>query len=397
MEALDHEGSDFTDVLARGLVDRFGGASGDYKVARASPPRMAVFFPNWVARESAIARSPLRLENRSFRFSNWVEAGELGRGRMLHKAWIKLHHWPIACWHKDDVLAAVSSFGALWEMDADCEALKEVAFLRANIRCRNFRDIPRELHLFVEDRSFVIPVELESWEETNPILLGEDMVRHLGLETAEDQDVFIRSSGFADFKVGGAAGNSRLQSRDGVPGETSQSPSEMGLARPERLPDRDTKAFLNPLVSSATQRSETGSRIGSDPVRGEVTHVLRSGTPDPVSNLLCSPFCADGPSGLPGSSPPLSDLIWPPLGPRPSPLVDLGPSSSAKPSSCLGPAPASPALSGGPASLISLGPDVTVSCSPSQAGELARVVPRALPPSLGKRNSLRRSNRLASK
>ncbi len=97
---------DLSVFLSGGLAARLGGGGRlDYKVAPTASQGVAVFFPNWVARESAIARSPLLLENHRFRFLNWVEPGEVGRGRLLHKVWIKLHLWPVCCWYIDDVRA----------------------------------------------------------------------------------------------------------------------------------------------------------------------------------------------------------------------------------------------------------------------------------------------------
>ncbi len=64
------------------------------------------------------------------------------------------------------------------------------------VRCQHYKIIPKTLSLLVEDRSFTVPIEIDSWEEANPILLGEDTDRHLGLDTAEAQDHFIKYSGF---------------------------------------------------------------------------------------------------------------------------------------------------------------------------------------------------------
>nr|CAD1834397.1 unnamed protein product [Ananas comosus var. bracteatus] len=105
------------EVLSRGLAARFGGESRDYGVADFRQSSLAVFFLNWVARESAIGRSPFRFEALDFFFSKWQESGELERGHLRHKAWIRLHHWPILCWNEEDVKAAVSDFGELWDID----------------------------------------------------------------------------------------------------------------------------------------------------------------------------------------------------------------------------------------------------------------------------------------
>ncbi len=121
-EALGPLSGDTSLVLSRGLAARFGGSCSDYVVALLAAPRLAIFFPNWVAHESAVARRTFRVDDLSFRFSYWVELAEKGRGHLLHKVWIRLHHWPILCWNKEDVLAAVSGFSEVWEIDEACDA-----------------------------------------------------------------------------------------------------------------------------------------------------------------------------------------------------------------------------------------------------------------------------------
>lgn len=137
VEAVGQQPANFIDALSRGLAARFEGSFSDYKVASFRNPSFAIFFPNWVARESTIGRSPISLYAITFRFSNWVETGEKERGHLQHKAWIKLHHWPILCWNEEDVKAAISGFGALWEVDSRSENWLEVSFFRVLIRCQN--------------------------------------------------------------------------------------------------------------------------------------------------------------------------------------------------------------------------------------------------------------------
>nr|CAD1831404.1 unnamed protein product [Ananas comosus var. bracteatus] len=188
---------------------RFGGSSADYKVASFQALSKAVFFPNWVARESAIGRSPLWFEGFGFYFSNWVEMREKARGHLRHKVWIRLHHWPILCWNEEDVKAAVYNFGELWEIDSISESLLDVSFFRARIRGQHVRYIPEAIHLMVEDRRFEIPVEVGSCEDANPILLGENIDERLGLVTVEAQDDFIRRTGFSSVPTFGDQGTSR--------------------------------------------------------------------------------------------------------------------------------------------------------------------------------------------
>nr|CAD1831501.1 unnamed protein product [Ananas comosus var. bracteatus] len=190
-----HDGN-VKEVLSRGLAARFGGSSRDFSVANLHASTMVVFFPNWVARESAIGRSPFRFDDFVFRFSNWLEPWELARGHLQYKAWIRLHHWPILCWNKEDVKAAVSGFGELWDIDPLSDKRVDVSFFRVLIRCQHVRCIPESLFLMVEDRRFSIPIEIESWEEANPILLGEDLDGRLGLVTADAQESFTRQAGF---------------------------------------------------------------------------------------------------------------------------------------------------------------------------------------------------------
>ncbi len=174
----------------------FGGSSSDYRVASFRPATLAIFFPNWVARESAIGRSPLRFEDSSFTFSNWVEVREAPRGRLQHKAWIRLHNWPILCWNEEDVKAAIRGFRELWEVDPLSSEHLDVSYFRVNIRCLDISELPEILNLMVEDRRFRIPIEIEPWEEARPILLGEGLDHHLGMDTSESHESFLRQSRF---------------------------------------------------------------------------------------------------------------------------------------------------------------------------------------------------------
>nr|CAD1820604.1 unnamed protein product [Ananas comosus var. bracteatus] len=77
--------------------------------------------------------------------------------------------------NEEDITAAISSFGELWDIDPLNERRDDVSFLRACIRCLNVHQIPELLNLMVDDRRFQIPIEIESWEEARPILLVEDL------------------------------------------------------------------------------------------------------------------------------------------------------------------------------------------------------------------------------
>nr|CAD1837081.1 unnamed protein product [Ananas comosus var. bracteatus] len=168
------------------------GASTAYKVASFLPETRAIFFPSWHVRESAVGRSPLRFNDLIFHFSDWVEAGEGDRGYLRHKAWIRLHNWPILTWNVEDVKAAVSSFGELWDVDTHSEQHSNVSFFRVLVRCQHANSIPESLDLMVEDRCFFVPIEIESVEDARPILLGEGLDDHLGLVSLDEQERFIR-------------------------------------------------------------------------------------------------------------------------------------------------------------------------------------------------------------
>ncbi len=176
------------------LAAHFGGQSGDYKVASYSASALAVFFPNWVARGSAIGHSPLCLDGVSLSFSDWGEPAEVARGHLRQKVWIRLRNWPILCWSSEEVAAAVSAFGELWEVDERSSSLADVSSFRALIRYRDAGMIPASILLVVEDRRFRIPIEVETCEEAAPILLGEETDRRLGLDTWENQEAFLRAA-----------------------------------------------------------------------------------------------------------------------------------------------------------------------------------------------------------
>nr|CAD1829771.1 unnamed protein product [Ananas comosus var. bracteatus] len=187
---------DSVEILVCGLASRFGGSSTAYKVASFLPETRAIFFPSWHVRESAVGRSPLRFNDLDFHFSDWVEAGEGDSGYLRHKAWIRLHNWPILTWNVEDVKAAVSGFGELWEVDTHSEQHSNVSYFRVLIRCHHANSIPEALDLMVEDRCFFVPIEIESVEDARPILLGEGLDDHLGLVSLVEQERFIRQTGF---------------------------------------------------------------------------------------------------------------------------------------------------------------------------------------------------------
>ncbi len=199
LDVAGHDRDGLKEMLPGKLAGFFGGSADDYKVADFLPDIMAIIFPSWVARESTIGRSPLRLEGVAFSFSNWVETGELKRGHLRHKAWIRLLNWPLLCWSEAEVKEAVSGFGELWEVDECSSGTANLSFFRALIRCQDASLIPKYLVLMVEDRRFTIPIEVEEWGEVEPILLSEDLDHRLGLTSLEAQNQFIRTMGFTSI------------------------------------------------------------------------------------------------------------------------------------------------------------------------------------------------------
>lgn len=90
----------------------------------------------------------------------------------------------------------------------------DVPFLRARIRYQGVHHIPEYLNLTVDDTRFRIPIEIESWEEANSILIGKDLDRHLGLDTAADQETFLRRTGFTLVPAMANQGGTHLPSRE---------------------------------------------------------------------------------------------------------------------------------------------------------------------------------------
>ncbi len=139
------------------------------------------------------------LDGGSYYFSNWVEEGEVNRGHLRHKAWIRLHNWPVLSWSEAEVKAAVSGFGELWEVDDLNSGVANVAYFRALVRCQDALRIPESPTLMVEDRRFRITIEVEEWEDAEPILLGEALDQRLGRSSRGAQKDFINCTGFSDI------------------------------------------------------------------------------------------------------------------------------------------------------------------------------------------------------
>nr|CAD1835016.1 unnamed protein product [Ananas comosus var. bracteatus] len=92
-----------------------------------------------------------------------------------------------------------SGFDELWDTDPLSNQRADVSYFRAFIRCQDVLTIPEAIILTVDDRRFRIPIEIESWEQANPILLSEDLDDQLGLVSTEEQEAFLRQTGFNAF------------------------------------------------------------------------------------------------------------------------------------------------------------------------------------------------------
>nr|CAD1840599.1 unnamed protein product [Ananas comosus var. bracteatus] len=82
------------------------------------------------------------------------------------------------------------------DVDIHSEQHSNVSYFRLLVRCQNVNVIPETIDLTVEDRSFSVPIEIESCEEANPILLGEELAEDLSLASLEAQKGFIWQTGF---------------------------------------------------------------------------------------------------------------------------------------------------------------------------------------------------------
>ncbi len=114
LEVGDHDVGALKAAIPFKLADYFGGSANDFKVSSFSDSALAIFFPNWVARESAIGQSPLWLDGVSCNFSNWVEKGEVSRGHLQQKfgcGWLTGHYF-VGAWRMLRLrLAASVSYG----------------------------------------------------------------------------------------------------------------------------------------------------------------------------------------------------------------------------------------------------------------------------------------------
>ncbi len=66
-------------------------------------------------------------------------------GHLRHKAWIRLLNWPLLCWSEEEVKAAISGFGELWEVDEASSGAANFSHYRALVRCLDTSLIPKSL------------------------------------------------------------------------------------------------------------------------------------------------------------------------------------------------------------------------------------------------------------
>ncbi len=236
LDVGEHDSQALIDSLPWRLAEHFRGRVDDYKVALFSDHALAVFFPNWVERGSAIGHSPLCLDGVSLHFSDWVEAGEEDRGHLPFKCWIRLRNWPLCCWNTEAVTAAVSSFGELWEVDECSAGRSDVSNFRVLVRCRDADAIPATLLLTVVDRRFRISIEVESFEAAPPILLDETTDRQLGLDTWEDQVRFLKTSGRRYSKTSASVPSSQSSAGGGEGEALSKMMTRFALLGPVYRP-----------------------------------------------------------------------------------------------------------------------------------------------------------------
>ncbi len=185
--------------------------------------------------------------------------------------------------------AAISGFGELWECDDRCSDLMDVSCFRIRIRCSNAAAIPEALNLIVEDRWFNIPIEINSWEETNPILLGESLDHHLGLNSAAAQEDFIHQSGFSSIP---AVGSARIPLapplRHSSEGEGG---SEQGRHRREHSVGQRCSLLVSdsnfpPLQASAVPHSSPHGSV-SGPLTDLSLGVVACSSPSSPSRPVC--------------------------------------------------------------------------------------------------------------
>lgn len=258
--------------------------------------------------------------------------GEKERGFLHHNAWIHLLNWSILCWNEDDVKAAVSGFEELWEVDDPSDRHTNVSFFRLMIRYQDVLLIPEAIDLMVEGRQFYVPIEIESFEEANPILLGEGLDEHLGLNTLEVQETFIRQTGFSSIPPYLNPGSSPiLQYRDARPrhrpalGRHSPTPPvhRRRLRRPiwgffqnsnlearDVRSDRGKSALVNRIVEPRDQLSASLLALGSVSYHADATSYPNLAHPTPPSLLRPSlggpcvkglDFVGAGPSARPAA------------------------------------------------------------------------------------------------
>ncbi len=236
------------------------------------------------------------------------------------------------------------------------------------------------LSLMVEDRPFTVPIEIDSWEETCPILLGETSDRRLGMESAEAQDLFIRQTGFRCIPA--------AEGQSGSPVRCSRSPPDPCPVHRQEMGGGDFRLDLGdfPFLAHASQSTS------SDTVLSPLVPCLTPALPSPACCAAVA-TTAGGSSASSASVPPSEPLPLPQVSQSASPLLAIVQSACV-----VGPLPPPLPPSVGsepsPCSGLQLGPSHLELGLRRKAGNLGSMVDRPEP---GKFVANRRSVRLAAK
>nr|CAD1834468.1 unnamed protein product [Ananas comosus var. bracteatus] len=214
------------EVLPGGLVARFEGSSRDYKVASFRASAMAVFFPSWVSRESAIGHSPSGL-------------------RVLFSIFPTRRKWGNL---RGDIFTT--------KRGSDSYTGRSCAGTRKTSKLQSLGSASSGRWILSAKGGMTSPsseLGFGAKEDANPILLGEGLDEHLGIETMDTQEAFIRQTGFQSIPSSRPRERPRESFRNPLPRDYSgvrRRPMMPGPIRWERRPDSGT--ISNPVLSAST-------------------------------------------------------------------------------------------------------------------------------------------------
>ncbi len=113
----------------------------------------------------------------------------------------------------------------------------------------------------VDDRRFRIPIIIESWEDAAPIFLGGNLDRHLGIDTLEAQEEFIRQTNFSSVP----AVDRQLLPRGTRGPAQGGNPQELRATQHSSLDNLALNEFNFPTIRSAAPGSPEGPPLaGAD-------------------------------------------------------------------------------------------------------------------------------------